>query len=110
MEASHQPVRQPSSMQDVHMRKLWCAVGNTRSSFNLLKDPGGTTETRAAPGAMGVLSDRCLDPLGRTTSRSASNKGPGLWEHPRLTRNARDNYKRLVFRSPRPLDPVDVKT
>lgn len=32
----------------------------------------------AAPRDIGVISDRCLDPLGRTTSRTTSNKNQSL--------------------------------
>lgn len=78
LESSHQPVRQLSSTQDVRVRQLWRALWNRLSNFNVWKDDGGTAETTAAPGAIVLVSDRCLDPLGHTPSCSTSNKGRSL--------------------------------
>lgn len=64
---------------DVHVCKLF-TVGLERalSRFNLLKDGGRLSGTAAALRDSAVTSDRCLDPLGRDTSSTASNKSRSL--------------------------------
>lgn len=68
-----------SVIPNVHMSKLFpLSLERALSGFNLLKDRGRLRETTAALRDSAVTSDRCLDPLGRDTSSTASNKSRSL--------------------------------